>query len=303
MKNGEAPDQAVADKIKLCFGQMQKDSKAQMQQMFDKLPAEAIDCIKNKIGADKLEQLRAGTIEVTEEIGSAFECCTQGVMKQFESQFTNQLQQLPPQVQECITNKLGGDLGQKMQTGGLDQNAMQAIIKECASQMQQPQGMMPSQGGFSGGQMPPLPPQIKDCVVNKLGGDFEEKMKSGEIDPTKLQAVVKECASQMKPPGEMTPPSGGQIPGGMMPPEGQMPPAYPVPEGFQGGQIPPTGQMPPTGAYPTMPPPGGQIPEGYAPPTYPVPPMPTGYQIPEGYAPPSTQYPQGPYNGMPSQGY
>lgn len=110
-----------------------------------------------------------------------------------------------------------------------------------------------------------MPPGVLECVNSLLGSDVVEKIKSGEMMPSKeIGDKMSECFSQMGPPPDAQGlPPGGQFsgPGGCSSPEECRSYCESHPQEcqqFAPSQFPPNEQLPPPNGQ--LPPPGGQFP-------------------------------------------
>lgn len=179
-------------------------------------------------------------------------------MEEGKQRMKDGMMNMPPEVAECLNSSLGSDFVNKLKEGAaMPSPKIGEQMRTCFEKMGPPPGMPPRDGMMPSpeGMMPPregmigpegmpqnMPPEIAECLKSELGGNLEEQMKSGALDPgqdinphtfpdfeQKLQnstegvginEKVKLCFEKFGAPGEGMPQMQNQMP----PREGLMPP-------------------------------------------------------------------------------
>ena len=276
------PGPEIGERMRDCFEKFGRNEGP--RQMFENAPPEVMACLKEKVG-DKLEAIKSGKEMPTPEMADTLRVCFQSV--QFERQFggpeggeeefrggpekqggprgpgammnrppAQALQQFlrtaPPQVQECLKQKLGDNFA-KVQSNEPVEGFDPSMIRNCFESFRPqehfgpPEGEGGGQGGFpggpgeqsgKGGPFPQgqgqafgqggIPHEVLSCVKEKVGGDVtEEKLRASTGDQGNLGQAIRECFGKMQPPGQ------GQRGG-----EGNMPPGRMRPQSGPGGNGP-----------------------------------------------------------------
>jgi hypothetical protein len=243
------PGPEIGDRMRDCFEKF--GHREGPQDIFQNAPPEVMACLKEKIGS-KFEAIKAGKEMPTPEMADAFRVCFQSV--QFERQFTGEgefggpggprgegpqgqrgpgvmmgrppaqaIQQFvrtaPPQIQECLQQKLGDNFA-KLQSGGSVDGFDPSVMKSCFESFRPQEHFGPPPGGEGGmpagarlpgghGFGPPgqggfpgrpggisqggLPQEVVACVKSKVGDVSEEKLSAGSAQGGELGQAIKEC--------------------------------------------------------------------------------------------------------------
>ncbi|MDP3726255.1 MAG: LamG domain-containing protein [bacterium] len=132
---------------------------AQFRDSLDKMPPEAVGCMKDAVGEENFNRMVSGE--------PVFDRSMEGKMKscfgQVTAQFVQQISSLPPEAAECIKDAIGEERLQKLQSGEGGQDIDFKSLEGCFQQLQQSFGGGSNfgdggaggggnfdQGGFSG---------------------------------------------------------------------------------------------------------------------------------------------------------
>ncbi|MBI2888344.1 MAG: hypothetical protein HYY10_00280 [Candidatus Liptonbacteria bacterium] len=232
------PGPEIGDRMRDCFEKF--GHRGGPQDVFKNAPPEVAACIKEKIG-DKFEAIKSGKEAPTPEMADTLRVCFQSV--QFEHDFGGEggegfgpgpgneqgeggprgpgimrqgppaqaLQQFlrtaPPQVQECLKQKLGDNFA-KVQSNEPVEGFDPSIIRNCFESFRPqehfgpPEGEGGGQGGFPGGPRGGIPEDVLACVKEKSGGAVDvEKLRRGERPTPEVEKVMGECFGKMGPQG------------------------------------------------------------------------------------------------------
>lgn len=195
-----------------------------MREAMERAPEEVAACIRSAV--PELEAILSGEKMPSPKIGEAMRRC-------FENHFRNQQgfggergefndghmedsagmpPQFPPEVAKCLEEKLGAGFVEQMKEQRTSE--LEEKIRGCFQNEQGGSG-----GGLGGeGGMPHFPPEIKKCLEEKLGANFEEEFKKGRPS-REFEAIIQKCFETMR--------SGASGQGNTMPPfedAGAMPP-------------------------------------------------------------------------------
>ena len=198
------PGPQTGDTIKGCFDKVMPQLQAKLKQGLDQATPAALQCLQNGLGEDGLQKIKNGEAP-TPENGDVLKKCFGAMKSEGMNKLKNGLSKMPPEVRSCITEKLGADTVQKIQSGE-DVNIGPEIgsaMQECAKA-----GVAAMQQKMDEG-LKSAPPEIKSCVESKLGS-MSAKMQSGELSgEADVQKLIQECVSNFKPAGGMPPPGAG----------------------------------------------------------------------------------------------
>ena len=128
--------------------QKMKEGMARFRDELDKMPPEAVACMKDAAGEENFNRMVSGE--------PVFDRSLEGKMKscfgQITAQFGQQLGGLPPEVAECIKGAIGEEGLQKLQSGEPDENLDFGSLEVCFQELQKSFGGGSNfgAGGFSG---------------------------------------------------------------------------------------------------------------------------------------------------------
>jgi hypothetical protein len=203
-----------------------------------------IQCLKTGLGEDGYQKIQNGEMP-TPEAGDVTKKCFESMKTEGLSKLRTGLAQMPLEMKQCISDKLGADKISKIESGDTSVEIgpeVQDVIQGCVGSLKASMEQKLNQA----------PPEIQSCIRSKMG-DIEAKAQNGGTGIQEdVQKYVQECMQNFKPQG---------IPQGMTPPAGVpsaddiknfKPGNVPdmknyVPEGIPEGGGPPAGIMPPSG--------------------------------------------------------
>ncbi|MBI2622984.1 MAG: hypothetical protein HYW65_00195 [Candidatus Liptonbacteria bacterium] len=224
------PGPEIGDRMRGCFEKF--GSRGGPQDMFKNAPPEVAACIKEKIGGT-FEAIKSGKEAPTPEMADTLRVCFQsvqfsaeggpafggeqgeggprgpGVMRQGPpAQALQQfLRTAPPQVQECLKQKLGDNFA-KLQSNEPVEGFDPSLIRNCFESFRPQEHFGPpgGEGGFPGGPGGPgeqggfrgIPEDVLACVKEKSGGAVDiEKLRRGERPTPEVEKVMGECFGKM----------------------------------------------------------------------------------------------------------
>jgi hypothetical protein len=231
------PSKETGELIKGCVEQAMPQIKERIGSALKMATPAVTQCLESNLGAEGLQNIKNGGAP-TPEMGDAMKKCFESMKQEGIAKFREGLGQMPPEMKQCVTEKLGADTIGKIESGADVELGpeSQEIIQGCVESMKGAMMQKMEEG------LKQAPPEIRDCIQGKLG-DIEEKISSGAVKQSDIQTYIQECAQNFKPAG---------VPQGMeqYAPKGAPTPGYRpanVPEEGGGGA---PGVMPPSGGAP-----------------------------------------------------
>lgn len=246
------PNQAIGEQLKQCGEKFKENFNPEAA--FKNVPPAIAQCLQSKVG-DVMAKIRSGAAEFDSNTADAFRVCVgQEQIMQGNAggaDGANMMRGAPPEIQKCISDKLGPDFIDKLQKGEAESSDVQDKMKDCFKNFA-PQGGMMQGGGFAPGIAPSMssgvtgsPDKLLECAKGKVSAEVYAKIMTGEV-PDEARAVLMQCAGGA---GFQIPSQGGtetkRPPEYMGPPikvtpgENQVPPS-----GSGAGVTPPQGMMP-----------------------------------------------------------
>lgn len=134
------------------------------------------------------------------------------------------LEKAPPEVLSCIESALGSAEVEKIRNGQGFGPKLGEVLPECFRKVM---GGEANRGPFGPGS------SATDCMRKVFGDDFEEKMRSGELDPGARDKEIRECMQSQMGEGFLNDSGEWERPEGVEPgerPEGFRPPGVMRPE-------------------------------------------------------------------------
>lgn len=125
-----------------------REGMARFREELDKMPPEAVQCMKDAAGEDNFNKMIAGEPVFDRSIETRMKSC----FGQVTAQFSQQLSQLPPEAAQCIKDAVGDEGLQKLQSGEFDEHVNFESLEECFQQLKASfgEGSNFGAGGFSG---------------------------------------------------------------------------------------------------------------------------------------------------------
>ena len=121
---------------------------ARFREELDKMPPEAVQCMKDAAGEENFDKMIAGEPVFDRSIEAKMKSCFGKVT----AQFSKQISQLPPEAAECITGVVGEEGLQKLQGGEFHEEINFESLEGCFQQLRYSfgEGSNFDAGGFSG---------------------------------------------------------------------------------------------------------------------------------------------------------
>ncbi len=219
------PSRDLGEQMRHCFESMGPDPSEFIGDL-ERAPAPVQECIAEKLGADFKEKLREGGFsglgvgagEVIprcfEQFGGfpgglGFDGGEHGEFGRgfedgrFEDRYDT-FRDATPAVLGCLSSELSFERYAQLRDGdgGNFTSEDTEVLKRCYDNLgvEQPEGIdvqrRPSESGFvpsSGGGFPPIDFRTGECLAEKLGADFKERMSRGELDRGLIESVMREC--------------------------------------------------------------------------------------------------------------
>ncbi|TSC70132.1 MAG: hypothetical protein G01um101470_878 [Parcubacteria group bacterium Gr01-1014_70] len=125
-----------------------REGTARFREELDKMPPEAVQCMKDAAGEENFNKMAAGEPVFDRSIEEKMKSC----FGQITAEFSHQLDDLPPEAAQCIQEAVGEDGLQKLQSGAFDHNLNFESLEGCFQQLKASFGGGGnfSEGGFSG---------------------------------------------------------------------------------------------------------------------------------------------------------
>ena len=128
--------------------QQMRDGMKRFREELNKMPPEAVACMKDAAGEENFNKMIAGEPVFDRSIEEKMKSC----FGQVTAQFSKQLSDLPPETAQCIKDVVGDEGLQKLQHGEFDKQVNFESLERCFQQLQASFGGSGnfSDGGFSG---------------------------------------------------------------------------------------------------------------------------------------------------------
>ena len=196
-------------------------------------PEEARKCLQENLGSDIISDINAGTVSPGPEFARKIEACMhKGFEEQGRREFENMLRSTPPEVLSCIEDKVGDiremfgvrdneDLEQVVK--GCFESFRPPFDEEFEGEFHeefedfddsifhrtdeadvfrhdpnfrpdfQTDFRGDSQGGFNSAGFLVLPPEMERCAIDMFGGDFRDRLASGELNDEDFKRSLDDC--------------------------------------------------------------------------------------------------------------
>jgi hypothetical protein len=169
-----------------------KEGMAQLRANADQLPETALACLQEKLGADVVTKIKAGTLTPGKQMGQQIKSCIENSLGDIKEKTKKALEQATPEVTACLKEKLSSDDFIKVQQGELTSPQAGSIMKSCFAKLQE-EGTKKMKEGLGS-----LTPEMKNCVKQKVGDAKFQKLEQGELsqEDANLKDVFEGCAEQ-----------------------------------------------------------------------------------------------------------
>lgn len=162
-----------------------KDGMGYLRTGLAQAPEEVRACLAERLGAEVIAKIEAGTLTPTQQIGESVKACFASQMEKVKDKLEQGLKMAPPEVMRCINEKVGTIDLQKIRAGDAPSPDKGEALRGCFEGMAR-EGAQKMKAAFAG-----LPPGAESCLVEKLGGEVVGKLKAGtaEMVPAMSEAM------------------------------------------------------------------------------------------------------------------
>ncbi len=167
-----------------------EDGMGRLRAGLEQMPSEAIQCLKDALGEGIIGQIQSGNFMPGPDMGETIKGCFDKVLPQLQAKLQEGFRQATPETLTCLKSGLGAEGFNKIQSGEAPSPEMGDILRRCFESMKI-EGIKKIRERL--GQMPP---EMKNCINKKLGGDTFGKIERGEeveIGP-EITNIIQECA-------------------------------------------------------------------------------------------------------------
>lgn len=182
-----------------------KDGVSRLKGAFGEAPPEVKVCLDERLGTNIIAQIESGELLPGPDIGERVRAC-------FDEFMPDPFENIPPEVKSCVSEK-DSTIFEKVKSGDLRHNEVEAIFRGCFEQMYREGGGPGFEGGPpASGSFDPLDalnravPEVRECIHNRIDPGFLESVRKGEAEAPELKGIVKLCYEQL---GVPLPTSGG----------------------------------------------------------------------------------------------
>lgn len=124
-----------------------REGMARFRQELDRMPPEAVQCMKEAAGEENFSKMLAGEPVFDRSLQSKMKSC----FGEIASQVGRQLNTIPPEAAQCIKDVIGEEGLKKMQSGEFDENMNFSDLEGCFRELQASFGGRPDGHGGPGG--------------------------------------------------------------------------------------------------------------------------------------------------------
>ncbi len=215
IQNGSfMPGPETGDVIQGCMEKILPKLQEKLQKGLEKATPEVLECLKSQLGEENFGKLKSGDISGP-EAGDIIKKCFNIMMSEGLKRMKEALAKMPPEMKDCIKEKMGADKfgkiekGEDVEIGSEIEDMIQSCVGNIENTMQNKMDEAMKQ----------VPPEMRECVQSKLG-DITKKIKSGEVKESDIPALIQECVSTMIPKNIPSIPEGIKIPSDISIPSG-----------------------------------------------------------------------------------
>ncbi len=218
---GKEHDLISQEEINMIQEEVQK-----MQEELQSAPPEVVSCLNEKLGSDKVEKLKSGNFMPGPNIGESTKECFEKYYSQEQEegdqQLKEELQSSPSEVINCLEEKLGSELVEKLKSGTISVDPeTDEVVKFCFEEHHSQEEFLGEEGQAEMNQqlqeaLQSAPSEVLDCLNSGLGSGKVEELKSGATSSALeeweiIESCFEEHHSQEEPleqqEGEMSPSS------------------------------------------------------------------------------------------------
>lgn len=178
-----------ADKLKEI-----EDGMGRLRSGLSQMPPEAITCLKDNLGEGVVGEIESGNFTPGQDTGDVIKGCFDKILPQLQAKLQQGLQQATPETLTCLKSGLGDEGFNKIQGGEAPSPEKGDVLRKCFDSMKQ-EGLKKVREGLG-----KMPPEMKGCITEKVGGDTISKIEQGqevEIGP-EIGSIIQNCAAGVK---------------------------------------------------------------------------------------------------------
>ena len=171
-----------------------KDGMGRLRTGLEQMPPELTSCVKEKLGADVMAKIQAGTYTPGPGIGRLIEGCVSDYMPKIKEKLNQAMEIATPEVKKCLSEKVGDDNLEKLKNGEAPDPSTSDKMKECFDSMKT-EGLKRLRESLD-----KMPVSAVTCLSEKIGADKLAKIRAGEdveLDPN-IGGVIQSCISSTK---------------------------------------------------------------------------------------------------------
>lgn len=174
-----------------------KTGMARLRAGTEQAPPEVAECLKSTLGQNIIEDIQAGRLAPGPQIGDRVRGCFEKFShpEGFEGIFEN----APPEVLECVSQKLGADTVAQLKAGEVIPGPeIGDTFRVCfeSNRIERGEGQGPEK--FSEF-LRSAPPAVGQCVKEKLGSEFEEITKGEKPPSSDIEQTIRGCFESFRP--------------------------------------------------------------------------------------------------------
>ncbi len=172
---------------------MIEEETKKMREELQSAPPEVINCLNEKLGSDKVEKLKSGNFLPGPEIGESTKECFEKYYSQEQDegdqQLKEELQSAPSEVIDCLNEKLGSEVVEKLKSGIIPVDPeTDDIVISCFEEFY-PQEMLDQEEQAEMDRqlreaLQSVPSEVLDCLNSGLGSGKVEELRSGATPST-----------------------------------------------------------------------------------------------------------------------
>jgi hypothetical protein len=171
-----------------------EDGTGRLRSGMSQMPQEVANCLTDKLGADKMTRLQAGTLTPSQQLGDTVKACFASFMPKVKAKMEPAMAIAAPEVKQCLIDKVGQDNLDKIMNGEAPAPSAGDNIKNCFAIMKE-EGMKKYRDA-----MAQIPAEVKSCVRNKLDANIEEQIQNSEDASigTKIEGAFRDCSKEFQ---------------------------------------------------------------------------------------------------------
>ncbi len=152
-----------------------EDGMGRLRSGLSQMPPEMVDCLKEGLGADSVSKIEAGTLIPGPKVGEMVKACVSKSLPKLKEKMNSAMKMATPEVKACLEQ---GGINEaeleKIQNGEAPSPSLGDVMKKCFNVLKK-EGLDKARAGLA-----KMPPQMRQCVEDKLGADVLRKIANGE---------------------------------------------------------------------------------------------------------------------------